>query len=140
MNNDPKTIETAMIKQFVRGALGCACPDAVFEHIDIQMEFPGAGASDVRLVIGGRLLVRIVAPVDARQIATELARWLAEGVGERDAKDMNRFRLVLGCDDAASLAALARDAFDRIGLRDDRAHLHVLNRAVLAGLGLAARR
>lgn len=139
MINDSQTIDTATIKQFVCGVLGCACPDTVFEHIDIRLEFPGVGASDVRLRIGGRLLVRIVAPVDARQVATDLARWLAEGVAERDAAGLNRFRLVLGCDDAGSLAPLARGTFDRIGLRDDRTHLHVLNRVALADLGLAAR-
>jgi hypothetical protein len=139
MNSDSRSVDTAAIKHFVRGTLGCACTDEVFEHIERREESPGDGLRGLRLQIGGRLLVRVVTPVDAKLTEANLARWFAEGMAERDAAGMNRFRLVLGCHDAAALAPRARDIVDRLVPHDDRVHLHVLESAALAELKMAAR-
>lgn len=139
MNYDSRTVNTAAIKHFVRGTLGCACADEVFEKIEQRDESPGDGMRGLRLLIGGRLLVRVVTPVDAALTEANLARWFAEGLAERDAAGLNRFRLVLGCHDAAALAPHARDIFDRVIPRDGRAHLHVLEGAALEELKMAAR-
>lgn len=126
-----------IIKHFVRGSLGCACDDAVFERIDRSRETPGAGACGTRLLIGGRLLVRVIAPVDANAIAANLQRWLAIGDAERDANGLTRFRLVLGCDEPAALRAQAQAIFEECGARNGgRTHLHVLDRRALAEIGL----
>lgn len=139
MNSDSRSVDTATVKRFVRGTLGCACADEVFEQIEGREESPGNGLRGLRLQIGGRLLVRIVTPVDAALTEANLARWVAEGTTERDAAGLNRFRLVLGCHAAAALAPHARDLFDRLVPRDDRAHLHVLDSAALAELRMRAR-
>lgn len=132
-------IDTDTIKRFVRGTLGCACPDAVFEHIDCRRETGDAGTTVVRLLIGARLLVRVITPVDAAQLEAHLARWVARGIAEREAAGLNRFRLVLGCDNPASLSARAHAIFDGLESRDDRVHLHLLGSMALADLPTQAR-
>lgn len=64
--------------------------------------------------------MRVVTPVDAALTEANLARWFAEDVADRDAAGLNRFRLVLGCHDAAALAPHARDIFALVVARDER--------------------
>lgn len=119
------------VEDFVRDALGCSCPPAVFDNVRLDSapaafaEIPG-----VRLLgIGGRLLVLLVdSPTD--MAVTQINRLLHRGRGLRDAGGFNRFRLVIvappGCDPAALPAG--------VDLADDRMHLHTLAAAQLPAL------
>lgn len=98
---DPPSASTGRvsIERFVRGTLGCRCPDRVFETIAIQRDFAAGGDSHcTRLVVGDRLLIYIVQDAGAPAVR-RLAR---TGLSERNDCGYNRFRL------------------------DDRAHLHVI--------------
>ncbi len=48
------------IERFVRGELGCGCPDEVFQHIILGAGEAGPGkVSFSRLVVGERLLIYV---------------------------------------------------------------------------------
>ena len=115
------------ITRFVRGTLGCQCPDDVFQSIVIgQARAPDSTSSFTRLIVGDRLLIYLLqscSAATARDTVIALAR---QGQAERDAKGYNRFRLVIAPLDAAADASGARAVFeDAIG-RDEKAHLHVV--------------
>jgi hypothetical protein len=115
---------------FVRATLGCTCPDAVFE----QIETARAGAERLRLGVGGRLLVYVIAGTDADDVVERLAGWVRDGVAERDRRGMNRFRLVLGAADPAAVRAVAEPRFAALTAGDDHVHLHCLHNAALRPL------
>lgn len=131
----------ASIERFVRGTLGCACPDEVFQQIETSA-LPGDLPGDlpgVRLVIGNRLLV-YVALAPASLVAATRAL-VAAGRRERDARGWNRFRLVLATEAPEAERTAAADAFASAAAGDERAHLHVLAPAALpAVLSSACRR
>jgi len=114
---------------FVRGTLGCACPDDVFEQIETSCS-PGR----LRLDVGGRLLVYVIAGTDAGDVRERLPAWVQDGVAERDRYGMNRFRLVLGSADPGAVRAVAEPAFAALAAGDDHVHLHCLHNAALAPL------
>jgi hypothetical protein len=124
------------VKGFVREALGCACPPAVFQNIRLETGpagfpgFPGAR----QLMIGGRLLVLLVDGTMADLTPHAINTLLLQGRDLRDAGGFNRFRLVIvappgrdpdapGTIDPASMAPV-----------DDRVHLHMLSASQLPAL------
>ncbi len=108
------------LKTFIRGTLGCSCPDPVFEHIDINSE-----GSLTRIVVGGRLLIHLARPHPNALDERFMPDLVQRGKTERDAKSYNRFRLVL----AASAGDAARRAlFERARDGDDKLHLHIIAR------------
>jgi len=121
-----KALDVA-VKGLVTGALGCQCPDEVFETIDYLPPDDGHGGLLVR--IGGRLMVRLLPVGKAGQIP-ELVGLLQDGRKERDRKRFNRFRLVLIVSDRLDnwqrIANVARASFDETIDQDGRVHIHVL--------------
>lgn len=113
------------IKQFVRHTLGCTCPDDVFESIQ-STQLPEA---ILRLDIGGRLLVHIAPMVGDRLSPSVINDLVEKGVKDRNAQGFNRFRLVLASDQAQSIEVMASQAFQHCALRDERTHLHVIDRS-----------
>jgi hypothetical protein len=120
------------IEGFVRDALGCACPPAVFGDISLETA-PAAftGIPGARLLaIGGRLLVLLVDDAPAGLASHAINSLLRRGRDLRDAGGFNRFRLVIvappGCD--------PRGAGDSVTPVDDRVHLHTLASAQLPAL------
>jgi len=119
------------VEAFVRDALGCSCPPAVFS--DVRLDCAPAAFTEIPgtrlLAIGGRLLVLLVdSPTD--MAVTQINRLLRQGRDLRDAGGFNRFRLVIvappGCD--------PRALPDGVDLADDRVHLHTLAAAQLPAL------
>jgi hypothetical protein len=115
------------IEHFVRGTLGCGCPDEVFNAISVERPGgPDPSAPYVRLLVGNRLLIYVIEPRDvgqARAAVSELARL---GIEQRNSAGLNRFRLVVAADQATPVATAASAVFsDAIG-HDDHAHLHVI--------------
>lgn len=116
------------IEQFVRGTLGCGCPDEVFQSIAIRRLPAGADRPPVvELLVGSRLLIHVVAP-PAEHCATDwLERLAANGRATRDRHGYNRFRLVIvAAPDGVAPPADLETRFARAAVGDDRMHLHVV--------------
>jgi hypothetical protein len=119
------------VEQFVRGALGCSCPTEVFRSVSID-RVPAAvdRPSLTELRIGSRLLVRLTEMPGEPSSPDWLEQLAAEGCAARDSLGYNRFRLVLTSTTGLVPVAIAdglRARFAAATVRDDRAHLHVVN-------------
>ena len=118
--------QQAAIERFVRGTLGCQCPDEVFRDIELgPLALPGSDGTGQRLVIGDRLLIHVVTAPERPELLP-LEELATAGRDERDRRGLNRFRLVVGMPAAASDAPSLEQRFNRALGGDDRAHLHVL--------------
>ena len=120
----------AEVIRFVRGVLGCGCPDEVFETIEI--EETGGPTEDQpyhkRLEIGGRLLIYILETDEPDEVRRSLPALVQHGIRERDEKGLNRFRACLASDRYAAVSPVAGSLFADLDLPDDRIHLHVIPR------------
>jgi hypothetical protein len=125
--------EPERVIAFVRGTLGCACPDEVFE----QIEATGTAAGVFRLGVGGRLLVYVIAGTDPGGVRERLPAWVHDGVAERDRLGMNRLRVVLGAADPGAVSAVAESVFAALTVGDDYVHLHCVHNDALAPLLVA---
>lgn len=112
---------------FVKGTLGCNCPDEVFEHIECLDGFMLAGDVELmyRMDIGNRLLVYVVRADGVGFVEDNLDRIFRSGIADRDTKGFNRFRLAVVTDDE-NIKAEAESVFESME-KDDKAHLHVVN-------------
>ena len=122
------------IRCFVRDTLGCACPDAVFERADIEIAPAGVAEALFEIVVGDRLLLRAYRVTTGAGITAMLKNWLDAGRRERDARGLNRFRLVLASESPRAVEQSVAPAFEQWRGADDRVHLHVLELAQLDGL------
>ena len=122
----------SQVEDFVRDALGCACPPGVFG--DIRLETDPAGFPDMPgsrlLAIGGRLLVLLV-DADTALAAPQINALLQRGRELRDAGGFNRFRLVIATPQAGGAPAPAATDPDSVVTGDDRLHLHCIARSRL---------
>jgi hypothetical protein len=119
--------DRAAVIRFVRDTLGCGCPDDVFDFMDIgPLPSVAGGRPALQLVVGGRLLIRLVEP----PLPATTAGWLEDlanaGRATRDARDYNRFRLVLVAPHGEALPAGLDERFTATVGGDQRAHLHVI--------------
>jgi hypothetical protein len=124
------------VEGFVREALGCACPPAVFENIRLETDpagFPDTPGARL-LAIGGRLLVLLVDAMPAGIATGQISRLLLTGRELRDAGGFNRFRLVVV--DPPGCAPRVLTTIDTAGIAppDDRVHLHTLSASQLPAL------
>jgi len=120
---------------FVRGTLGCGCPDDVLRSIRMERPGPG-GLPTVRLQVGGRLLICLVGAPGSPAQADRVQALAVQGRAERDAGGYNRFRLVLvtnGEPDATVLAT-AEARFLAGAADDERSHLHRVARQDVPGV------
>lgn len=115
------------IQRFVRGTLGCQCPDEVFRTVSIGHlpESPG-GSPVLQLLIGARLLIHVAEAPRNPPTADWIERLAANGRAERDRHGYNRFRLVIVGTAPGAPAADLEARFMRAVARDERAHLHLL--------------
>jgi hypothetical protein len=120
----------ATIEQFVRGTLGCGCPDEVFRTVSVN-HVPTAASRGpfTELELGSRLLIRVVGMPDDPSAAGWLEELASDGRAARDRHGLHRFRLVLAAR-AGGATTVCQGAlatrFARATAGDDRAHLHVL--------------
>ena len=120
------------VEQFVRGTLGCQCPDEVFRSVTLDRVHAGNGLpGTTRLAIGDRLLVYVMRAADSEDLVTAVGALTLSGIADRDSHGMNRFRLVLArrADDPGP--GDVQRAFAVAAGPDDRAHLHVIDAAAL---------
>ncbi len=119
---DAKSIEL-----FVRGTLGCQCPEEIFSAITIkQGRNPDSDLTYTRLVIGNRLLIYVLEARHSSALPLEVATLAARGRADRDTDRLNRFRLVLTSDRPDEAQAEVDAAFSSAAGDDDHAHLHVV--------------
>jgi hypothetical protein len=119
--------DTTAIERFVRGTLGCQCPDEVFRRVEVgPLPLPAGAGSGRRLLIGGRLLIHIVEAPERLDEPDWLERLAAAGRDERDGRGYNRFRLVVATATAAGDTSALEGRFIRALGGDERAHLHVV--------------
>jgi hypothetical protein len=119
--------DTTVIERFVRGTLGCQCPDEVFRHVEVgPLLLPAGGATGRRLVIGDRLLIHLVAAPGRAYEPGWIERLAAAGRDERDRLAFNRYRLVVASTAEAADRTSLEQRFANALAGDDRAHLHVL--------------
>lgn len=118
--------DTTAIERFVRGTLGCQCPDEVFRHLEVGPLALPDGGTGRRLLIGDRLLIHIVATSEWPERPVPIEELAIAGRDERDRHGYNRFRLVIAMPAAAGDAAPLEQRFARALEADERAHLHVL--------------
>ncbi len=118
---------TDEITRFVRGTLGCQCPDEVFQSIVIGEERTADhGEPFTRLLVGDRLLIYVLPASSIDATPDTLAALARQGRAERDTRRYNRFRLVIASRDAAAQSTAARAVFDAALGHDDKAHLHLV--------------
>jgi hypothetical protein len=106
----------------VRDTLGCTCPEEIFDNYQVGSHISG-DIPMVQLIMGERLLVRIVDAAllnDPEKTAMEL---LMEGRAERDRLSLNRFRLVI----IGTLPPQQTQVLTGLtGTMDLKVHLHIL--------------
>ena len=124
---EPKLRES--IQQFVRGVLGCTCPDEVFQTIRID-HHPQAliGTQPAcSIAIGGRLLILVIVTTNWRATVNELGEILERGRQLRDRERFNRFRLVVATPESQLAGTNLLSNFKLLGMQDNRIHLHVVS-------------
>ena len=128
MNNakENEWLSTLTVKSnatlLVRDTLGCTCPREIFDHYQVGSHISG-DIPMVQLIMGERLLVRIVDAARLNEPEKTAMELLIEGRAERDRLSLNRFRLViigtLPPSQAQVLTVLP-------GTMDPKVHLHIL--------------
>ena len=128
------------IEHFVRGTLGCGCPDEVFQHLVVSRVPPVAGRPPiVQLLVGSRLLIHVVAPPDGAATNGWIEQLAANGRAARDRHGYNRFRLVIASQAPLTSARELQERFARTIVGDEKAHLHFVGSDQLpTGLELPA--
>jgi hypothetical protein len=118
------------IKRFIRNALGCGCPEDLFRSIDVRLKLRLNNfiVLEAAIIIGNRLLVSIADAGSAGCIEEHLPVLFSAGRKEREAKGLNRFRLVLAADEPEAARAAAERQFEELRGGDEKIHLHVIRK------------
>jgi hypothetical protein len=115
------------VEGFVRGTLGCACPDEVFERIIVSPVNPLPGLPiDGSLEIGGRLLIYVSIEKDIHILTERLGQIVREGRNARDTRGFNRFRFVVVAEETEATEAVLSPLFSSLPFVDDKVHLHII--------------
>ena len=109
------------LEHFIRSTLRCKCPDEVFQSVTIDR-----ADSHARLVIGNRLLIYVLEAAAVHAAGKAVCRLTGQGLADRNALRLNRFRLVVASAQPTQVLADAKAGFAKAAGDDDRAHLHVL--------------
>jgi hypothetical protein len=118
------------IKSFVQQTLGCRCPDAVFEHVEIERDIQTDNGIFLhsRVNIGNRLLIYVIEQKGSSFNPDELPNIIHGGIHERYKYGFNRFRLVLTLDGSEKLRQTVENIFDTLPDKDDKTHLHIIDK------------
>jgi hypothetical protein len=116
------------IERFVRDELGCQCPAAVFHRIHVEAcpeEF-GSWTHGRLISVGERLLILVLRSDDPEALHRRLGVLLEEGRRLREARGLNRFRLVIVTSCGAAIEMSLKERFECLEGKDERLHLHVI--------------
>jgi len=113
------------VEHFVRGTLGCSCPDEVFRSIVVSRLPAVAGRPPIlQVLVGSRLLIHVVSPPAVEPANGWIEQLAANGRSTRDRHGYNRFRLVVASPAPLASARAFADRVARAVVGDDKAHLH----------------
>ncbi len=123
------------ITEFVRGVLGCGCPDEVFKKIEVHRDYKlGLSLSTTRINIGDTLLIYIVRPVSSEELQDTIKNIVLVGREDRNSNSFNRFRLVIVGDEKGLDSDITTRTFAvEIG-EDEKMHIHFVKVEVVDGL------
>jgi len=121
-------MDNQKIKRFVQESLGCGCPEEVFRSIDSKRDVELGDGVIVHsaITIGNRLLIYLVygnQDFDEKH----LALLVSAGKKERNARGLNRFRLVIVMDGFPKNGDAIRQTFGELQGSDEHIHLHVIS-------------
>jgi predicted lipid carrier protein YhbT len=123
------------ITEFVRGVLGCGCPDEVFEKIEVHkscdLELP---FSMTRINIGNTLLIYIARPNSDEELQDAIKAIVLTGKQDRDTHRFNRFRLVIAGDEKGIASDIVTGKFTSEIGEDEKMHLHFVKLESVDGL------
>jgi hypothetical protein len=114
------------IMEFVKGVLGCQCPDDVFEQIESHVRDLVGNTRLQTMTTGKRLPIYIWSTNEPSLVRTHLPSMLLTGMKERDQRGLNRFRAVIASDGVEPIGTVAREVFRDFKHKDDKMHLHVV--------------
>ena len=109
------------LQRFVRGTLGCKCPDEVFQSVALDCH-----EDHTRLMIGNRLLIYVMEVATETAAGKSVSLLASRGLADRNSKRLNRFRLVVATPEPTPRFEEAKAAFATAAGNDDRAHLHLI--------------
>ena len=109
------------IKEFVRGTLGCGCPEEVFQDIEYRTgaEIPSGSPFTKWVCVGQRLLIYVLEAKAPSALEKLLSDMVLSGKKERDDRGLNRFRAVVATDDVDRLRPVAERIFREAVIPDD---------------------
>jgi len=127
-------VSNTTIKAFAQQTLGCGCPEEVFDSIDCQrdIELSPQIVLTNKINIGNRLLIYIIQTDDINFIKSNLPIIVQFGTKERDSKALNRVRFVIVADKPEEIKPVAENIFKNLASKDEKIHLHVLNKKEFA--------
>jgi len=116
------------IIEFIKGTLGCACPDEVFEKIETgKAAIAQFAEGTTRIVVGERLLIYVVFPQSLSELCANIGEAAVMGKIDRDTNKYNRFRLVVMSGRDSDCPADAITRFDEAAGSDEKMHLHFIS-------------
>lgn len=141
MTANEKSINVPAITRFVREILGCNCPDEVFRRVELQHGSTAVKScpADYEIQVGGRLMIVLTSEPAERLTPSLLAQVIAEGQRARDAGGFNRFRLVVKAEHPDQVQDKLVRAFAAIPTRDEKTHLHVVDKHAMPDLACSAK-
>lgn len=117
------------VKVFVQEVLGCGCPEEVFNKIETNKNTEETIKCE--LIIGERLLIRIVEFQNTSTFQTLLENQMKNGITHRDKNGFNRFRLVIACSRPDQAQQQISGLIKRLEELDGKAHLHLINNQII---------
>ncbi len=121
------TWDNDKIIEFVKGTLGCACPDEVFEKIEAGTSAIAHFAEETtRIVVGERLLIYIVFTQSLSELSANIGDAAVTGKNDRDTNKYNRFRLVVVSDNDPDCSTDVIARFAEVTGSDEKMHLHFI--------------
>ena len=124
-----RLVKKEMAIRLIRDQLGCTCPSEVFDHFQIRY-CESRYSPFVQMIMGDRLLVRIIEISRLNSPDEEIPAMLSEGLEERETRGLNRFRLVMV---GSPPPELMEDLMKISEKMDAKIHLHSLPPESLTG-------
>lgn len=120
----------AQIKAFVKGPLGCTCPDEVFDVVDDVggVEIAQGLSLFHQITIGNRLLVYVYEADGSKHLKGHVPILVRHGNDEKTRRGYNRFRLVLLSGAIGAVRPIADPLFESANDQENT-HLHVIGRS-----------
>jgi hypothetical protein len=123
------------IKLFVKDTLGCACPEKVFEKIDVNnLQALEHEKEMTRIVVGETLLIYVICPELSGDFVESVKSIGLAGKTDRDTNHYNRFRLVVSGFDDELQQGKAAWRFSNAFNTDEKMHIHFVAQELVDGL------